>query len=224
MKRLLFIIVAVAAFFIPAAYGRGEQLDVDSCVKKIEKRYEDMKDLRARFHQKTRFAALDRTEHGEGTVFFKKGGKMRWEYSAPQVQKFILDGKNLWVYLPEEKQVMKNNFNVIPSHIITDLFRSRINLRERFHVTMVNAGVQTAGNEITLELSPVEYDPTVKKLHLTIDAGSYLIVKTSLEPEFGNTTDLTFSNIEVDTGLDDTLFEFTPPPGVELFEAPQLQP
>jgi outer membrane lipoprotein carrier protein len=60
------------------------------------------------------------------------------------------------------------------------------------------------------------------KLTLWIDPKEYYILRTSLEDEFGNRTVLKFFNIEIDKGIDDTLFQFTPPPGVEIFEPPQF--
>ena len=60
------------------------------------------------------------------------------------------------------------------------------------------------------------------KLILWVDPKKFYIIRTALVDELGNKTVLKFFNIEIDKGIDDTLFTFTPPPGVEIFEPPQF--
>ena len=198
------------------------QSEIGRCISKLEKKYETMKDFQARFEQETHLSSLNRVEKGEGAVYFKKWGKMLWEYSKPTVQKIVLDGKTLWFYLPEEKQVMKNNFTVIPRHIAVDLFRGKINIQEKFTVTFIQEVLKDKKTEIVIELIPIIYNPTIKKLTLWIDPKKYYISKSSLENEFGNKTVVTFLKIGVDKGIDDSRFEFVPPPGVEIFEPPKM--
>lgn len=217
---LLFVLLSFIFFDQPIFCAQSE---IDRCVSKLEKQYEAMKDFHAVFEQETYLGSLKRVEKGEGFVFFKKGGKMLWEYTKPTVQKIILDGKNLWFYLPEEKQVMKNNFTSIPTHIVVDLFRGKINIQEKFRISYIDNVVKDKQSEIVLELIPIIYNPTLKKLTLFIDPNTYYISKSSLEDEFGNKTVLKFNNIQVDKGVDDAHFEFVPPAGVEIFEPPRLQ-
>ena len=119
-------------FYINTNLAHSAHSEIDRCISKLENRYESMKDFHAFFIQETRQASIKMSRKAEGEVFFKKGGKMLWHYKTPEVQKIILDGKNLWVYLPEEKQVMKNNFSTIPSHIVVDLFRGKIDIQGHF--------------------------------------------------------------------------------------------
>lgn len=213
LAALLCLALSASAF--------GAASDIDRCVTGLEKRYEAMKDLHAVFKQETRLASINRVEKGAGEIWFKKPGKMLWEYTAPQAQKIILDGANLWLYLPEDRQVMKNNYSTIPQHIVVDLFRGRIHIREKFKVAP--AGPAPGQQGIGLELVPRAFDPTVKKLTLWVDAKTSHILRTCLEDDFGTVTTLTFSNIAIDTGIPDATFSFTPPPGVEVFEPPQAK-
>ena len=43
-----------------------------------------------------------------GTVSVKKPGKMRWDYTSPEKKLFVSDGQTMFLYFPNEKQVMKN--------------------------------------------------------------------------------------------------------------------
>ena len=212
--------LAVLVLYMPASAAQSE---IDRCVKALEKQYGTMKDFHADFTQETHLASIQRVEKGSGAVWFKKPGKMLWEYKTPQVQKIILDGKTLWFYVPEDKQVMKNNFSTVPQHIVVDLFRGKIAIQEKFKVAFIQEELKNSRREISLELIPLAYDPTVKKLTLWVDPEKFYIMRTCLEDEFGTRTILVFSNIAIDKNTPDTAFEFTPPPGVEVFEPPQAR-
>ena len=218
------IFAVAAALMVPVLFAPAfaAQSEIDRCVKNLEKQYETMKDFHADFQQETRLASINRTEKGSSSIWFKKPGKMLWEYKAPQAQKIILDGKNLWFYVPEDKQVMKNNFSTIPQHIVVDLFRGKIIIQEKFKVSFVPDETKNSKKEISLELMPLVYDPTVKKLTLWVDPEKFYILRTCLEDDFGTRTMLTFSNMAIDKNIPDSTFAFTPPPGVEVFEPPQV--
>ena len=38
-----------------------------------------------------------------GTVYFSRPGRMRWEYHSPQEKLFLVDGKNVWFYVPADR-------------------------------------------------------------------------------------------------------------------------
>lgn len=216
MKSIL-TIITVLLLLSAQSYAASAE-DIKTAVKKLEKQYEAMKDFHADFTQETRLASINKVEKGAGSVWFKKPGKMLWEYTAPQAQKIILDGKNLWLYVPEDKQVMKNNFSTIPQHIVVDLFRGKIAIQEKFKVSPAQSENK---KELALDLVPLTYDPTVKKLTLWVDAEKFYILRTCLDDDFGTRTTLAFSNIAIDKNMPDSTFAFTPPPGVEVFEPPQ---
>ena len=54
---------------------------------------------------------MGQREEAFGTVVFVKPGRMRWEFQAPQRQSIVADGTTLWIYQPDERQVLKGSFN-----------------------------------------------------------------------------------------------------------------
>jgi outer membrane lipoprotein carrier protein len=193
---------------------------LDECVRGLEQRYRTMQDLSARFDQETYIGSVKRVEKGAGKVYFKKGGKMLWEYTQPSPQKIYLDGKNLWFYLPEDNQVMKNDMSKLPSDITLDLFAGRLKIKEKFDASLVPDEAQGQKDTIVLHLVPKTVHPNLKSLTLRVDCKNYYITRSILEDEMGNRTQLSFSSITIDSGLRDALFKFTPPPGTEIFEPP----
>lgn len=200
----------------------GDPGDVGPAVKKLEQAYESLHDMQAVFQQETSSGAIAVVQQAAGRVYFKKVGKMLWHYETPEEQLIVLDGKTLWFYLPAEKQAMRNNFSIIPQHIVADLFRGRMDVLAKFRVSFVPRKADDTGDQVMLELVPIEPDPTVSRLIVWLDPISYLVRKTSLTDGFGNRTELMFQDIKVDQGLSDSVFVFTPPSDVDVFEPPQL--
>ncbi len=104
MKKLSLIIcwafILSRFIFIPAAFcAAGQEI-----LNEIQSRYEKANDFEANFIQEYLGKGMKQSR-GEGKVYFKKKGMMRWDYTTPN-QKMISDGRALWYYQPEEKQVL----------------------------------------------------------------------------------------------------------------------
>ena len=222
-KNLIYSLsLAILFVFALCPFALCEKAELDVCITALENRYATMKDISASFKQETFLSVANRSEKAEGKVYIKKGGKMFWDYTQPTAQKIILDGENLWVYLPDEKQVVKSSFASFSSHIMADLFYGKVNIKKRFKVSFLSMGSEDNSSNIILELLPKEYNPTLKRLLLEIDPVGSLITKTVLEDELGTKTTLMFSEIKVDKGIEDSYFIFTPPPGVEILSPPKF--
>src|SRR5690348_622044 len=78
----------------------------------FEARYKHASTLKAVFYE--RYGSGKGTGEAEsGTVYFSRPGRMRWEYESPQKKLFIVDGKNVWFYIPDDhtasRTTMKNS-------------------------------------------------------------------------------------------------------------------
>src|SRR5262245_23966211 len=96
----LILVLLVAASAVPAAAQ-----SLDDVVREIETVYGRMTDLRADFTQTAFNKSLNQTIPARGTVYLKKGGKLRWEYVEPTPQEIVSDGKTIWIYTPTLNQV-----------------------------------------------------------------------------------------------------------------------
>jgi len=220
MKTIIVLCMSVLAI-LPAP-ARAAEPDIARDVARLEQAYESLSDMQAVFSQQSSSGAVPVVQRASGRVYFKKKGKMLWQYETPEEQHIILDGTTLWVYLPDEKQAMKNNFATIPQHIVVDLFRGKMEILKKFKAAYALRAPDDTADQVVLELEPLEPDPMIASLVVRLDPRSYLVEQSSLTDALGNRTVLTFQDIRVDQGLSDSLFEFTPPRGVDVFEPPQL--
>jgi outer membrane lipoprotein carrier protein len=71
----------------------------------VDQHYNALRTMQADFSEVYKGAGIERSENG--TLLLKKPGKMRWEYRSPKEKLFVSDGKNVWLYVPDQRQVRK---------------------------------------------------------------------------------------------------------------------
>jgi outer membrane lipoprotein carrier protein len=101
------------------AYARSSRAgakDSDVAARQVERRFETRykhaSTLKAIFYE--RYGSGQGTGEAEsGTVYFSRPGRMRWDYESPQKKLFIVDGKNVWFYIPDDhtasRSTLKNS-------------------------------------------------------------------------------------------------------------------
>ena len=203
--------------------GRSQTISLNEIVAKVQGQYDAHGDFKADFVQESLVKSLGRKQISEGAVFFKKPGKMRWNYQKPFKQEIVSDGKTLWSYRPEEKQVLVSPMSQaaqgkVPSTFLAGLGNLQIDFQIRW------AKEPSPQEPYYLELTPNEFQGSLEKLFLLIDRENYRILQAKIQDVMGNTTQISFSKIQFDNRLPDSLFAFTPPKGVEVFQMPGASP
>lgn len=193
----------------------------ENILSEIQNRYEKTNDLEANFVQEYIGKVTKQTNRGEGKVFFKKGGMMRWDYRTPY-QKLISDGQTLWYYQPEEKQVLVSDISKIVKEY--GFLMGEGNLKRDFKLLQVKESKSLNENVYILELLPKEPHPALTKLVLIVDQKNFFIIQTDVIDEVGNVTRTRFSDIKINTNLPVHLFRFNVPPGVEVLRMEGLSP
>src|SRR5580692_826320 len=73
---------------------------------KLEARYRGAHTLAATFLERySESGKLVRSE--AGIAYFRRPGKMRWEYESPEKNLFMVDGKTAWFYVPADHTVTR---------------------------------------------------------------------------------------------------------------------
>jgi outer membrane lipoprotein carrier protein len=206
------LIVATFLFGAPLQVGAQE---LDQVVNAVESTYGKMSDLQADFTQVARNKSLGQDVKAEGTVYLKKGGKMRWDYKSPAPQQIVSDGTYLWVYTPELNQVNKGDAPKALAGPAGSFLQGLGKVREEFSVRFLNPANKTdASGRPVLDLTPKKPTPLLTRLVLTVDPKDhYLVRQAVLYDQLQNTVTMSFNRIALNPGLSDTLFTFTPPKG-----------
>src|SRR3970040_2891804 len=114
---------------------------LDDVVRSLETVYARVLDLRADFSQQAFNKSLDQTIPARGTVYLKRGGKLRWEYTEPTPQQIVSDGKKLWVYTPALNQGNGGDAPAALAGPAGSFLAGLGRLREQFSVRFLNPAV-----------------------------------------------------------------------------------
>jgi len=212
MSSLAFILLDL--IFGQGVFGASGQ----SVLAEIQQRYENTTDFEASFLQEYIGKVMKRPQRGEGKVYFKKKGMMRWDYRVPN-QKLISNGQTLWYYQPEENQVFVSDISrVIKEKTPLAFLAGEGDLSRDFKLIHFSESLPPKEENLVVELAPKEPDAALSKLILTVDKKTYHVLQVDVFDGLGNVTRTRFSDIKMNGGLQNSLFQFTIPPGAEVLK------
>ena len=223
---MILLILAIAALtFVPASAP-----DAKLAVRALESRYAHARTLKAAFFE--RYSDGKGASQAEsGTVYFSRPGRMRWEYESPEHKLFLVDGTNVWFYVPADRTVSRAKLKEssdwrTPIALLVgkaDLSRlcrtieivSPASPAARPGDTVLRCIPRTSSGEsgdanASLREVLLETDPDAKLVRVVLhEAGN-------IETEFR------FGNWEENIPLAEAQFHFQPPPGVTVVDEASL--
>jgi len=251
MKRivlLLWLAVALSGpLCAPQPAAAKELVGLNDVIKALEGPFQEatpaqaaIYDFQGDFFQESRVASLDRVQRGQGRVMVKfdrvRGDRVpralfRWEYDQPTTQEIVSNGRTMWVYLPENRQVIQTELDIVnqsrpddPLTFLTGLG----NLSRDFQIAWAVPNQDVEGNYV-LELRPRRVSPMINRLLVVVDrdavfdltrrgetGGIFPILSTTVYDPSDNSTIIEFSDIRVNRGISSTFFDFILPAGVEV--------
>lgn len=200
--------------FNPAAFcSTGQEI-----LTEVQNRYEKTNDFEASFIQEYVGKGFGQSSRGEGKVYFKKKGMMRWDYTVPN-QKFVSDGHTLWYYQPEEKQVLVSEVSsILKERTPLAFLAGEGSLSRDFNFLNLNEPVSEKEDNYVIELAPKEAMGALSKLVLTVDKKTYTVLQADVFDGLGNLTRTRFANIKTNVGVSQSFFQFVAPPGTEVIK------
>ena len=137
-------------------------------------------DYSADFFQESKIASLDRLQRANGRVEVAfdyqreqtvPDVKFHWQYDQPTTQEIVSDGETLWVYLPENNQVIQSNIEMVnqarqndPMTFLTGLG----NLSRDFQISWAMPNTDIDGNYV-LEMKPRRVSSLINRLIIVVD-------------------------------------------------------
>jgi outer membrane lipoprotein carrier protein len=197
----------------PTDKALSQALDV--LLDKVEKRYAGP-GFRADFDQQSTITAMEVTDSAAGRLFIKRPGKMRWEYALPETQIIISDGNDLWIYRPEDNQVMLGK---APSFFAdgkgAGFLADLKTLRREFSVAMEKTQDESF---YVLKLVPKKKTPDLTEIFLSISRVNHTIDRIVTRNAYGDETVIKIENYLFHQNLEDHLFVFKVPDGADVLQ------
>ena len=224
MRVLRSILLFAAIFVLPALFPKlASGIALQEIIDRVQDVYKGTKDFKAEFIQESIIKSIDKTEISKGRIYFKNPGKLRWDYDIPAKQEIVTDGKTLWMYVAQDRQVMINKLSdVYQSNTSTFFLFGMGDLKRDFDIHLVGSDSNTVEEGYILKLIPKEPQPNINELFLLIHKATFQVMETYFYDFYENFIRIKFRNSVINRGLSDSLFVFTIPKGVEVLEAPQM--
>ena len=213
LNRNVFAVLTAAIFLALTNPAPGQEPALNEIVRNIEIRYE-IPGFTADFHQVSTIKAMEIEDEARGKMYVRRPGMMRWEYESPESQIIITNGNRLWIYRPEDNQVMLGKAPAFFGDGKGAGFLADIKvLRKKFSIT------PAASDDALLyglKLEPVEDSLEVKQIFLFVSKQTYAITRVITVNAYDDQTRIEMINSRFDTIPDRSLFTFTIPEGTDV--------
>ena len=202
-----------AAGTVPAPAAAPTAADV---VVHLQSTYDGIQDYVAAFRQELTNAAAGETTSSQGTIYFKRPGKMRWDYATPTQKTLVTDGATLWIWEPAFQQYASVDVRRSSAPLALRFLMGQGRLNQDFDAAIT----RQQGARLTLELTPHASQGGVEQLQFVVDTATWTVAEAILLDPVGNVNHLYFSNARWNQRLPDSGFTFSPPAGAHRVDAP----
>ena len=166
--------------------------------------------LQARFEQQVISSDGVLQDRSDGQVWLHRPERFRWEYGGDFPELVVADGERVWIYDEMLEQVTVKDQATASANSPLTLLTEPERLDRQFEVREVGQAGQTA----LLELRSRDQESEFERILLGMEEN--LIKLMIMEDAFGLRTEIRFDAVTVNPELDDSLFRFEPPPGVDV--------
>lgn len=228
MKRVAICIAAIASF-------SGLPQSAREIARAVEARYSRARTLEAKFYERYR-ASGQPGQSESGTVYFSKPGRMRWEYESPQTKLFLVDGTNVWLYVPADRTASRAKLKESDDwRTPLALLTGKVHLERLCGKIALGGASQGSGSSGEALLDPRnrvlicsprssgagEENSSFRQILFEIDP-DYRLGRVVISEPGDSETEFRFGDWRENVPVAEAKFHFDPPPGVNVVNAEDL--
>ncbi len=200
------------------ALANAQQVDNAAGRLLVEDFLSKVTTISGRFEQELVDASNAVIEESSGTLHIRRPGQFRWSYKYPYEQILIADGVNIWSYDVDLEQVtVKDQSNALGSTPAILLGGSSDVLDDFDYV-----GSFSERGTVWVRLRPKDTDSGFNMVELGFTDGE--LTRMLFTDNLEQTTLIALLDVTFNEPIDDQLFAFSPPAGVDLVGTPVAKP
>ncbi len=193
---------------------------LDGVIDALQSRYASVRTIRGSFQQNYRAPGIEQSE--AGVFWMKKPGLMRWEYRSPETKLFVADGKESYLYTPEERQVMVRRYSPAELHgTPLQFLLGQGDIAKSFRCEWETEARPKLDATVVLRLVPRVAESEYSYLVLEVDERSAEIRRIVIRELTGNTSEFILTDLATNIRVEDKQFQFKVPRGVEIVKLDQ---
>jgi len=170
----------------------------------------ELDSFRANFEQTLYDADSEPLSNSTGTVLLKRPGRLIWEYAGEGAQRIVADGERLWLHDRDLEQVTVNAIDERVAGTPFVLLMGSVPLEDAYDVTVLGPSEEVEW----FELVPKGPGGDFEALFVGLDAAG--LAALELRDNFGQATQILFTEFEADVDVDDATFDFEVPAGTDV--------
>lgn len=186
-------------------------------VKKIKKKFSEINSYSADFQIRTLDNKKEKSMRGK--CLYKRPGKIRYDFSEPEGDEIVSDGKTLYIFIKRLGAVGKQDLSLDKKNSSGAIFGtnsadglSRLFRKYHYKFDAIEQPRLVIDKDPTkyfvLELDQREKIGGYEKMKLFVDSESYLIKRAIATDGRGKETTIAFSNINFEEEIQDGVFNF----------------
>ena len=152
-------------------------------------------------------------ENNTGMLHLLRPGRLRWEVATPYPYLLLVDGRKVWSYDQELAQITVRELDDELLRTPAGLLLEGKHLEQYFDV---EGERQDANGRYWLRLKSIKESTQVREMEIGFFLGA--LEQLRLWDAFGQLTRIQFIKLRQDLEPDPSLFQFVPPPGVEVLD------
>jgi len=171
---------------------------------------QDVETFEADFEQTLYDADSEPLKKSLGSVQLKRPGKFVWTYISPEEQKIVADGERIWMYDIDLEQVTVNTISDRVAGTPLDLLMRAAPLEDSFVIKELGSAEGVNWVELTPKVDSSDFE----QVFIGLNAGG--LAAMELRDNFGQATQIIFTDFKAGIELEDSLFKFVAPEGVDV--------
>ncbi len=184
----------------------------------LQRKYEQIQSFSADFEHVYEGGVLRKKVTERGTVVVRKPGMMHWTYTSPEKKEFVSDGKKLYSYIPDDRQVIVSPVPPADEASSPALFLAGKGSITRDFKASAASVPGLSSDEYALKLLPARQQEEYDWLVLVVARGSLELRRLVTADSQGGTSTFVFSRFRENVKLPDSAFTFRIPRGVEVID------
>lgn len=212
-SKVLWILVIIFISFQALALVAIDK-KADEIIKKVKKKYDEIKTFQAEFVQTSYWKLADNVHEQRGKIWLK--GKDMFKIQTED-QTVVSDGKTIWTYSQFNNQVIIDHIATAGEDIRLpkDIF---FKYSEDYHPQYRQDEKINNQDCSVLELQAKTEDIFIKYMKIWISLKIFIPIKIEQVDINGNSNTYLLNNIQVNVTLNDDVFTYQPPDSVEIID------
>jgi len=220
LGALVVLVSMVVPDHVCAQDGSGTP-DVQQLLDRAEKVYGSLVSLQARFEQTIEIPLLARRRDGSGTWYQKGRGRFKMDFSDPAGDVIVADGQYLWLYYPSTHpdQVIRSDIDAnVTGAGMVDLQGRIFEETDTGYAAVLEGSEDVTGSATwRIVLTPTG-ESLYRKVRVWVDQESFLVRRFEILEENETIRTVILRDLQPNQAIPDSVFEFVPPEGADVFE------